>query len=556
MSNLARLLDRHRATPDRILYRQHIDDAWRDFSAAQIMALAARWQRAFRMAGYGRGDRIALCLKNGVNWVAIDQAALGLGLVVVPLYLDDNPDNQAWCVADSGARLLVVESARQAAALLAALPSPPTLVCLHEEAPAPAIPVGRFLPDDGGEFEVAELEDNALATLVYTSGTTGRPKGVMLSHRNILSDVAGAFDVVSLHAEQGDLLISVLPLSHMFERTCGYYVPLSAGVPVAYARSINQLAEDLAVLQPTVMVAVPRVFERFLARLEQALAASALKRGLFRLAVALGWRSFQGRAGLLERALLGLLRPRVAKPVLDRLGGRLRLAVVGGAALELRVAQAFIGLGLEMIQGYGLTEAAPVVSGNRSHDNDPVSVGAPLPGVEIRLNEQRELLVRGPTVMLGYWNNPDATAAVLDAEGWLNTGDQAEIRAGRIYLQGRTKDILVLSNGEKLAPQDVEMAILDDPLFEQVMLVGEGRAYLSLLAVSRERNEKLLVQRANARLKAFPRWVRVRRVIAVTEPWTVAEGLLTPTLKVRRSAVQARFRERIEALYRSGIRTV
>ncbi|MDD5331064.1 MAG: AMP-binding protein, partial [Sulfuricella sp.] len=371
MPNLASLLAQYRASPDKILYRQHVNDAWRDFSARDVMNLAARWQRAFRAAGYKGGDRVALCLKNGVNWVAIDQAALGLGLVVVPLYPDDNPENLAWCLDDSGARVLVLENARQLNALGRIAPSLPTVVCLQEDAPAPAIPASRWLWATNAPFAVADLDENALATLVYTSGTTGRPKGVMLSHRNILANVAGSLEVVSLHP--GDLLLSVLPLSHMFERTCGYYVPLGAGVPVAYARSVSQLAEDLAVLRPTVMVAVPRVFERFLARIEQALAGSRLKRGLFHLAITLGWRAFRGQAGAVEAALCRLLQPAVARPVLDRLGGRLRLAVVGGAALEPRVARSFIGLGLDMRQGYGLTEAGPVVAGNREEDNDPAS---------------------------------------------------------------------------------------------------------------------------------------------------------------------------------------
>lgn len=554
MANLASLLERHRATPEKILYRQCVGEVWRDFSAAEVMALAARWQQAFRAAGCEPGDRVALCLKNGVNWVAIDQAALGLGLVAVPLYPDDNPENLAWCLADSGARLLVLENARPLVALIRALPSPPVIVCLQDGAPAPAIAVSRWLPEQGGAFEVIEPDGDALATIVYTSGTTGRPKGVMLSHRNILSNVAAALEVVDMR--DGDLLLSVLPLSHMFERTCGYYVPLRAGAPVAYARSAGQLAEDLALLKPTVMVAVPRVYQRFLARIEQALAASPLRRGLFRLTVSLGWRKFQGRSGAVDRLLLRLLQPLVARSVLNRLGGRLRLTVVGGAPLEPRVTRVFIGLGLNLIQGYGLTEASPVVAGNREGDNDPASVGAPLPGVEIRLNQARELLVRGPSVMLGYWRNPAATAAVLDADGWLNTGDLAEIRAGKIYLKGRSKDVLVLSNGEKVSPQDAEMAILEDPLFEQVMLAGEGRAYLVLLAVSRESDEKTLLRRANARLKAFPRWARVRRVIAVQEPWTLADGLLTPTLKVRRAEVERKFGERIERVYRNGIKTV
>ncbi len=536
-----------------MLYRQWRGDAWRDYRAGDIASLAGRWQRAFRDHGMQAGDRVAIALRNGVDWWAVDLAALGLGLVTVPLYPDDNAENWAWILSDSGARLLVAENTRLLPALAGLTAQLPTVICLQDEAPSPAVPASTWLPESGGEFAVADLPADTLATLVYTSGTTGRPKGVMLSHGNVLANVDAVLDVVTLG---DDLLISILPLAHMFERTCGYYTPLRAGVPVAAMRSINQLAEDLAQLQPTVMIAVPRVFERFLKRIEQALSHSPLKLALFRLTVAIGWRRFQGRATFVECALHPPLQRLVARPILQRLGGRLRLPVVGGAPVELRIAKVFIGLGLNLIHGYGLTEASPVVAANRPDDNDPATVGRPVPGVEVRVNQAHELLVRGPSVMRGYWNRPEATAAVLDSDGWLNTGDQADIRDGRITIKGRTKDILVLSNGEKLPPTDIETAILDDPVFEQVMLAGEGRPYLILLAVSHENDERALLKRANARLRHFPRHARLRRVIAVTEPWTVENGLLTPTQKVKREALYRRFREEIEKVYREGIRTV
>ena len=399
-----------------------------------------------------------------------------------------------------------------------------------------------------GEFEIAALGADTLATIVYTSGTTGRPKGVMLSHANILANVAASLQVVDLRPDDG--LLSVLPLSHMFERTCGYYLPLAAGIRVAYARGIQQIGEDSARHRPTVLIAVPRVFERFQARLDKSLAEASAKRALFRLAVHLGWRVFKGQASLPERLLCRLLRPVVARPVLARLGGRLRLAVAGGAKLELRIAHTFLGLGLNLIQGYGLTEASPVVAANGEEDNDPETVGRPLRGLEVRIDGQGELLLRGPSVMLGYWEDREATSRVIDADGWLNTGDLAQFRDGRIAILGRSKDILVLSNGEKASPQDIEAAILDDPIFEQVLLVGEGRPFFSLLAVTAERDGKALARRANARLQHFPRYQRVRQVIPLSEPWTVESGLLTPTLKVKRDAVLARFAEPIERTYR------
>jgi long-chain acyl-CoA synthetase len=346
-----------------------------------------------------------------------------------------------------------------------------------------------------------------------------------------------------------DTFLSILPLSHMFERTGGYYFPLSLGAKVVYARGVAQIAEDLASQSPTVMFAVPRVFERFKARIDQTLGGSVAKRWLFRQCTARGWRVENGQASALDSLAAAALRALVAKPILARLGGRLRLAVVGGAALDPDIAHTFIGLGLPMLQGYGMTEASPVISVNRDDDNDPDSVGEPLPGVEVRIGPGSELLARGGNVMLGYWRNEEATRAAIDAEGWLHTGDVAELRDGRIYIRGRLKDIVVMSNGEKLPPQDAEFAVLHDPVFEQAMLVGEGRPFLTLLAVTQESDEKTLVARANERLKTFPRWVRVRRVIAMREPWTIENGLLTPTLKLKRPLVLARFKAALDAVY-------
>ena len=230
----------------------------------------------------------------------------------------------------------------------------------------------------------------------------------------------------------------------------------------------------------------------------------------------------------------------------------MRFSVVGGAALDPDLARTFIGLGLPLLQGYGMTEASPVIAVNREADNDPESVGPPLPGIEVKFADNGELLARGPNVMRGYWRNEEATRAAIDAERWLHTGDLAEIRAGKIVIRGRAKDIFVMSNGEKLSPQDVELAILHDAVFEQVMLIGDGRPYVVLLAVTREADERLLVKRANARLVSFPRWARVRHVIATPEAWSVENGLLTPTLKLKRPLLVARFKERIEQAYREA----
>ena len=549
--NIAHLFAAHRATPARVLYRHCPNGTWRDVTVADVEAQIALWQAAFRREGLVQGDRVALCLRNGVAWVAIDLAALGLGLVVVPLYVDDNPENVAWCAAHAQARLLVAGTSRIAQALAKVEGIDlPRVVVLDPEPGEIAVTVAAFLPAQGEGVTIVDLPEATPATICFTSGTSGRPKGVVLSHRNILANVQQCRDTHMARAD--DAFLSILPLSHMFERTGGYYLPLSIGAKVIYSRGINQIAEDLSTQAPTAMFAVPRIFERFRARIEEGLAGSSVKRFLFDQCVARGYRVARGEGRLLDALLVPLLRALVARPVLARLGGRLRLAVVGGAALDPVIAHTFIGLGLPLLQGYGLTEASPVISVNREADNLPESVGPPLPGVEVRLGAGSELQVRGENVMQGYWRNDEATRAVITGDGWLRTGDLAQVVDGKIFIRGRAKDILVLSNGEKLPPQDVELAILHDPVFEQVMLVGEGRPYPILLAVTRGIDEEALVRRANEQLKSFPRWMRVRQVVAIAEPWTVDNGLLTPTLKLKRPRLAERFRTQIDAAYGVG----
>jgi len=548
--NIAQFFARHLTRPTHAVFRHHVQGAWRDVTVAEVEALARQWQAAFRRDGLVAGDRVAICARNGVNWVAVDLAALGLGLVVVPLYVDDNAENVAWCVGTADARLLIVENSRLAAALAkcagAALPLPPVVVLRPDDGETAAT-LATFLPDATVELTVAELADDTLATICFTSGTAGRPKGVMLSHANIIANVGQCAQTGMARPE--DVFLSILPLSHMFERSGGYYLPLSLGAKVAFSRGVAQIADDLATQAPTIIFAVPRIFDRFRARIDTSLANSPAKRRLFDACVARGFRVATGRGSALDRLLVPGLRKLIGTPVLARLGGRLRLAVVGGAALDPMLARTFIGLGLGMLQGYGMTEASPVIAVNLDDDNVPESVGPPLPGVEVRLSDGGELLVRGRNVMLGYWKNPAATDATLTADGWLHTGDIAEINGGKIFIRGRAKDILVLSNGEKMPPQDAEFAILHDPVFEQVMLVGEGRPFVVLLAVTQETDEKVLIKRANDKLRDFPRWTRVRRVIMQKEPWSVDNGLLTPTLKLKRPILMKRLAPRIEAAY-------
>jgi len=583
------LFERVHRTPDAVAYRDHDreSDSWVDYSWREVARQVSRWRVALAGEGLEAGDRAAISLRNSAEWVYFDQATLGEGLVSVPLYTDDRPDNVAYILNDAAVRLLLLQNMRQWKALLPALSDNTTLKrVLVLEAPdadekivATADPRLRFV-DDWLPHTVPDAarragDPHALASIVYTSGTTGRPKGVMLSHYNMLSVAHAA--VAAVDCYQQDLFLSFLPLSHTLERTAGYYLPLMSGATVAHARSVLQLAEDLVTIKPTVMIAVPRIFERVHGRIMcQLEKKSPLARSLFHTAVRIGWQHFQwrqGRAAWSPALLLNpLLRKLVGDKVTEKLGGRIRFAISGGAALPLPVARTFISLGLPILQGYGLTETSPVISVTRDGNNDPASVGEPLRGIEVRSGENDELLVKSPGIMLGYWNNHAATAEMVDPEGWLHTGDQVRIEKGCIYITGRLKDILVLSNGEKLPPGDMESAICLDALFEQALVVGEGKPYLAALIVlssdlwfgfAKEQGldpfargslqdshlQKKVLARIQKQLHDFPGYARIRRVALMLEPWTVENGLLTPTLKVKRARVLEQFSEQVEGLY-------
>ncbi len=561
-------------SPEAIAYREFDPDAgeWRETRWREMAERVARWQAAIAAEGLEPGDRIALMLPNGTDWVAIDQAALGLGLVVVPLYVNDRGDNLAYILDDAGVRLLIVagdEQWRELAPNVGACPTLERVVSLEAVASGDAgpVPASDWLPETAvGPVRNEAGDDRSLATIVYTSGTTGRPKGVMLSHRNILSNAMACHRCAAVYPD--DVFLSFLPLSHALERTVGYYLPMMTGAVVAYARSIPLLAEDLVSQRPTVLISVPRIYERIHGRIMDQLAdGPVLRRRLFMLAIDVGWRRFlhrQGRGGWRPAFLVWSLLDRlVARKVMTRLGGRLRIAICGGAPLPPRIGEAFIGLGLPLLQGYGMTEASPVISANRPDDNVPSSVGPPLEGVEVRLSEQDELLARGDNVMLGYWRNDEATRQAIDADGWLHTGDRARIgERGHITITGRLKEIIVLSNGEKVPPADMEMAIAMDPAIDQVMVVGEQRPYLAALVVvdpahwdrqadglDESGREALLLERIAARLHAFPGYAQVRRVAICDEPWSVENGLLTPTLKLKRAVIVERHRDLVESLY-------
>jgi len=577
--------ERVRRTPDNCAYRRYDrqGSCCESITWAETADMAARWQAALRREEIQPGERVAVMLRNSLEWVLFDLAALGLGLVTVPLFVNDRPENFAMIIRESGARLLLIEGVEQwerISAVSGQLDSLARIVslrtaCEHDCDPR-LTPLDEWLTESGASYSPGNWSADALATIVYTSGTTGNPKGVMLSHTNILSNAYGGISLVPVYPD--DLFLSFLPLSHTLERTAGYYIAIMAGACVAHARSLDQLAEDLKTIRPTIIVSVPRIFERVHRKISGTLAEGpAWKRKLFDLTVTTGWCRFllsQGRGNWSPLLLFWPLLDRlVAKRVLAALGGRLRLTISGGAPLSPEIARFFIALGLNLLQGYGLTETSPVISVNTESDNRPDTVGLPLPGIEVKLGANSELLARGSNVMAGYWSNQAASAAIIDSEGWLHSGDQASITAsGHIIITGRLKEIIVLANGEKVAPAEMEMALSADPLFEQSLILGEDRPFLSALLVLNEaewlklaeslqvdgrddavlsssRVEAVLLERIDQRLVHFPGYARILKVHASRYPWGIKEGLITATLKLRREKLPERFSAEIEEMY-------
>jgi long-chain acyl-CoA synthetase len=575
-------VERARRSPDKIAYHYFQQNAWRDITWKEMLGEIARWQAALADLQLQRGDRVAIMLRNCPYWMMFDQAAMSLGLVVVPLYTVDRPDNVAYIVNDADVKVLLFETDEQWQALRTVRDQLGGVKCfvsidtVRDSEEASLESMAEFLPKTAQLQPAQPCQMNELASIIYTSGTTGKPKGVMLSHANMLINAhscLGFFPVT-----ENDIFLSFLPLSHTFERTVGYYLSVMAGAKIAFARSVAQISGDMHIIRPTILISVPRIYERIYGAISTKLEeGSPLKRKLFNLAVEIGWARFlhqQGRGTWQMSFLLWpLLQKLVAQKIINHLGGRLRVALSGGAALSPEISRVFIGLGLPVIQGYGLTETSPVISGNHPDNNFPDSVGQPICDVQVKFGEQNALLVKGPNVMLGYWNNPEATKAIIDAEGWLNTGDVVRIsETGHIYITGRIKEIIVMSNGEKISPNDMELAILNDPLFDQVMIIGEAHPYLVALAVvnadawknfAREvgvradmpealmdsRVEGKILKRIALDLRGFPGYAHVRRVLLLQEPWTTENGLITPTLKLKRDKVAERFAAQIKQLY-------
>jgi long-chain acyl-CoA synthetase len=540
-----------RTSPDKPMLRCFRDGAWHSVSWGEFGRMAASCARHLRAAGVAAGDRVVIVSENRPEYPIAETALMALRAVPVPTYTTNTVTDHAHILRDSGARAAIVsspalvgtlrEAGRLAGGLdlLVVLEGPPDdgggttrLRHWHDL-------VGDEAPPDDIALEAAAIPASALACLIYTSGTGGAPKGVMLPHRSILSNCRGAFELLRPLRLKDEVYLSYLPTSHSYEHTVGVFLLPSLGTEIVYARGVEHLAADMLTVRPTILTAVPRVLEVIRTRvLTQVARQPKWQQALFRRALDVSLRRVDGqRLGLLERVLDLLLDRLVRAKVRARFGGRLKAAMSGGARLEPEVGRFFLALGLLIMQGYGQTEAGPVISANPPDGIRIDTVGRVLEGVELQLADDGEILVRGDLLMEGYWGLPDATAATI-RDGWLHTGDIGVLDDdGYLRITDRKKDMIVLSGGENVSPAKVEGMLMAEPEISQAVVAGDGRSSLTALVVPSDGHDDLsaalAVSRVNVRLSVTE---RIRKH-AVVSPFTVENGLLTPTQKIRRVLV-------------------
>jgi long-chain acyl-CoA synthetase len=541
--------------------------------------------------GLQPGDRLAILSSNRFEWMLGDMGALFAGLVVVPVYPNLPAGQVRKVLADCGARAVIVEDREQLAKVLAVRGELPTLEHIiglpKGNCGAEALPFEQLLESGAAWCEAHPGEADRLAasrqgdevfTLIYTSGTTGDQKGVMLSHRNVLANIEAAQQCFELSPE--DRFLSFLPLSHIFERMAGYYLPISVGAAVYYARDITSVGEDLPVARPTILISVPRLFEKIHARIiESAGKGSGLKAAIFNWALEAGRKGARRR--LENRGPGPLLAPQllladklVFGKIREKTGGRLRFAVSGGAPLRGDLGEFFLAVGLQIYEGYGLTESSPVIAANRPGAVRFGTVGKVFPGVEVRLASDGEILARGETIMAGYHGRPEETTRSL-RDGWLHTGDIGHFDAeGFLTITDRKKNLIVTSGGKNIAPQPIEAVLGSSPYIEQVMLVGDRRNFIGALivpsyelladklglkqgdpppsteAIAQRPEVYALIDEEIQRLSQdLAPYERVRKFSLLGNEFSIESGELTPSLKIKRGFVLEKYSEVIEGMY-------
>ncbi len=574
--------------PDHLKYKDGA--AWKGISSADFRQAVEELSLGLRALGVETGDRVAILSENRPEWAMADLATLCAGAVDAPIYATLTPPQVLYILNDSQAKVLFLSNAAQArkVAEVRAQASHLKHVIRMDEAPLEGTlslsevrARGReALARDPGAVRAraAQVQPSDLATLIYTSGTTGDPKGVMLLHSNLVSNVKGASQVVELTSE--DVCLSFLPLCHVFERMAGHYLMLYAGATIAYAESVEKVPENMADIRPTVMCSVPRLYEKMYARINEKVSADPpLRQKIFHWAIGVGREWFKHRVdgthpGALLGIRFGIAEALVFSKVKERVGGRLRVFVSGGAPLAKEIAEFFGAAGLLILEGYGLSETSPVITVNRPERPRPGSVGLPLEGIEVKIAEDGEILTRGPHVMKGYFGKPEATAEAIDAEGWFHTGDIGVISAdGFLTITDRKKDIIVTSGGKNVAPQPIENSIKTNKYFAEIVMIGNKRNFPTALVVpnfealekwAREHGlsfgsrEDLISKPAVVEFydklirdltRDLAQFEKIKRVTLLAREFTLEAGELTPTLKVKRRFVEQKYKDVIDKMY-------
>jgi long-chain acyl-CoA synthetase len=562
------------------------DGAWRPCGWAEARDKAFALAAGLLELGLTLGDRVMLVSENRPEWAIADLAIMMAGGISVPAYVTNTPADHLHLMTDSGARIVIVSSASLAEKVLAAASraaTPPILVCLelpslrqsHQVRVLAWGDVIRPGKDQDLRNLVAGIARTDIACLIYTSGTGGAPRGVMLRHGSLIADCLGAHVLLKRVGLGDEVFLSFLPLSHAYEHTVGLIFPISIGAQIHYAESIDQLAANMAEVRPTIMTAVPRLYESMRTRILKAVdRQGGTKARLFHKAVETGTRRYRGQplglgGWIADKALDRLVRRKVAQ----RFGGRLKALVSGGAPLAPEVGMFFTALGVPILQGYGQTEAGPAISCSPPDRIRIETVGPALHGIEIRIADDGEIMVRGEVVMAGYWNDADSTRRAISADGWLHTGDIGTLDPdGYLRITDRKKDIIVNSGGDNVSPQRVEGILTLRPEIAQAMVYGDRRPHLVALlvpdhewarswAVENGKPDDMaelcedqdfrrvfakVLEQVNATLSPIE---KVRRTLLSAEPFTTDNQMMTPTMKIRRHVVRERFGERLEALY-------
>jgi long-chain acyl-CoA synthetase len=563
------------------------------------LTYAAYYDRALMAArglikmGIKKGDRVGILSENRAGWVIADMGILCAGAVTVPIYPTNTPEHIEYMVNHSGTKILFVSGKFQYSKLLTVRESMPGLelvVSFERFLGNPSLPVITFYqlseidttitPEERKEIEsvIDQILPGDLLTLIYTSGTTGVPKGVMLTHNNILTNTQYLTEQSGDLISENDVFLSFLPLSHVLERTAGYYMTIRNGALMAFADSIEKVPENMLEVKPTLVVSVPRLFEKIYHRIyDNAHEMPTIKRKIFHWAVAVG-KQYVYTKYILKKSTSGVdLQYSIAdrlvfSKIRERFGGRMKLFCCGGAPLDKTINEFFWIIGIPVFEGYGLTETSPAVSFNNFEHIRFGSVGFPLRETEFKIAADGEILVKGPQVMLGYYNNPEATAEVMQ-DGWFTTGDIGKIEDGFITITDRKKELIITAGGKNIAPQPVENELKMDKFISSVYVYGDRKPYITALIVPsierllefaklqhieyydlddlvrHEQVQKMFEHRIEEINKRLPQYESIKKFVLLAYDFSIDGGELTPTLKLRRKVIYEKYKQKIEDMY-------